>query len=717
MIRNGFRFFLILSLFVYGCASTTEDKDLQAFEEEFEETETVAGSEDKSDLEVSDDGFFDEEFSDSASEDTAVSSDAEISDDFFDEEFEALEEKASSDDDFDMAEKASPEDDFEFSEEEQFNTAETQSPEVPPGENLESPQNDFDVAVDDNALGELPPDLLAPEMNAAVPSPAPPQASSGNALKPLKVLNIEYLAKENGKILITTSRRPEFQVRQNQDINQMIIDIPNADLPSRLERPFSLQDFNSPVGAMTAYQDRNSGSTRILVQLKDGAQAPSVKDTEDGILIDPEMFMTEAEINRANRVQPLPLAGQTLEDFLSSDPKFYGKPVSIQVKNADVSDVINLIAEESGANIVQDGVEGKISLKLRQIPWDQALVIIMRSKKLGYTRQGNVLRVASLDALQKEAQDAKKMRDERIAIEPLFSEVIAINYAGVEELGNQIKPFLSPRGSTVADIRTNSLVVTDTQAVVKNVKALISGLDITPPQVLIEAKVVEARDSFSRQVGFNWGAAIQDTPLGQTGSGLPFNANIAVGARRAVISGGLNSIPLIGDLNFTLALAESQDKVKVISAPRIQTLHNRESTISSEIQIPIQQSIIPQGGAGVQQQIEFRPIRLELKVKPLVTTDQTVILDVNIIREFLGTAQEGQAPINTRTANTQVLVGDGKTAVIGGIYTSDVTMGTSGFPGLKDLPFLGNLFRTNQEATEKSELLLFLTPRVMSGVN
>lgn len=605
---------------------------------------------------------------------------------------------------------------------------ETASIEEAPADATVADDLDFEDSADIPSLAEeaptdVPSDSDFVELNEdseATPSNTEEVASSPNFDFPsesvIKVLNIEYLAKDFGKILISTSSPTPFSVKMNEELNQVIVEIDNVDLPARLRRPYSLQDFNSSIGALTAYQDSGSSKANIIVQLKDGAPIPAVQESPQGIVIDPTGTMTSLAKGTPASEQ-IPLGGQSLEEFLAGDPKYYGRPISLQVKNADVSDVINLIAEESGANIVQDGVEGKISLKLRQVPWDQALVLVMRTKRLGYTRQGNVLRVTSLDALQKETSEARKMRDERIAMEPLTSEVVPINYASVEEMATQLKAFLSPRGTAVGDKRTNTLVVTDTDQIVSNVKLLIKGLDITPPQVLIEAKIVEARDSFSSDLGVSWGPIGNPVSLGQTSAG-PLSLTPRADSRFGPTGGGMllglnvGTFDFFGSLDLNLALSETEDKVKVVSSPRIQTLHNREATIVQQTEIPINNAIALPGG-GTQDNVQFRPVKLELKVKPLVTTDKTIILDVNVVREFLGVATLGQPPINSRSANTQVLVGDGKTAVIGGIYTSDAVDGESGVPYFRDLPFVGWLFRGRTNRADKTELLVFLTPRVI----
>ena len=268
-----------------------------------------------------------------------------------------------------------------------------------------------------------------------------------------------------------------------------------------------------------------------------------------------------------------PLAAHTLDEFLTGNQKFYGKPISVQTKDADIRDVINFISEESGANIIMsDDVKGNVSLKIRRIPWDQALVSVMRSKALGYVRQGNVIRISTLDQLQRESDQALKMIETQKNMAPVRVKVIPINYANIDELVKQMPNFLSKEGRAVGDPRTNTILLTDRENILERVEALIKALDVQPNQVLIEGKIVEAQETFSSFVGVNWGMAGAPWQVssggGANGAPITLGANLASATtgqqQSSVFTGNLNLgvIDFVGNLTAALQLAENENQVR-----------------------------------------------------------------------------------------------------------------------------------------------------------
>jgi type IV pilus assembly protein PilQ len=365
-------------------------------------------------------------------------------------------------------------------------------------------------------------------------------------------------------------------------------------------------------------------------------------------------------------------------------------------------------------------------LKLRQVPWDQALIMVMRAKKLGYTRIGNILRIANLSDLKQEEDDAIKLAREQNATQALKVRMFPVNYGKVEELEKKVKDFLTERGKVVSDPRTNYLVVSDIEESLNRVAKLIASLDIQPPQVLIEGKIVEAKDSFKRSIGFTWNVAGQAIPLGKKTLNMTpqLEVNPLVKGLKSDTTGigsfGLNLgvLDFLGQLDAALVLAERDETVKVISSPRIVTMTNEKANINEKTQIPIKRTIL--NGAQAQTTYDFKDLNLKLEVTPQITSDGSVIMQVEVMREVQGAALNfaDQVPsINSRQATTRVLVRNGQTAIIGGIYQNDVSEMSEGVPYLKDLPGLGFLFRNRVTSREKQELLVFLTPRILSQVD
>jgi type IV pilus assembly protein PilQ len=612
------------------------------------------------------------------------------------------------------------------------------------------------------------PEPAPPAEAKAEPEPAPPvvneQADLGAEPASNRVTAINYLASANGgSIEIKTTLPAKYKVRPNASNNQYVIEIEDASLTESLKRPFIMKDFDGAFGAINAYQNPGGRTARVVVQLKGGGE-PVVSQEGSTLLVvppgqgaapaapvakaaageEPLDAMTEEEasdnnsydVRKANASEKV-LGARTLDEFLTGSGRFFGRPISIQTSDADIRDVIAFIAEESGVNLViADDVSGKVSLKLRQVPWDQALVIVMRSKGLGYVRQGNVLRITKLATLQAEALAAKEIVESQKKLTPLKVKVIPVNYAQVADLEKQIKPFLTEqRGQIVSDSRTSSVIITDTAEVLARVERLVKELDIPPAQVMIEGKIVEASETFSRRVGVNWslsGSPVEISPTGGVG-GTPISLRQSLGvsslalqqqqAQNAFLNLRVGTMDFLGSLDATLSLAQSDNLARIISSPRIVTMNKEKSQISQESEVITINSTKDQSNNQIST-AQRTPVKLNLTVTPQITAEGSVVLDVDLLRQFPGAEVDPVThakPINSRAAKTKVLVPNGQTAVIGGIYQSDETESETGVPGLKDIPVLGWLFKQKYQERQKNELLLFLTPRILNakdqGVN
>jgi type IV pilus assembly protein PilQ len=551
----------------------------------------------------------------------------------------------------------------------------------------------------------------------------------------VNIKNIRFKANDNGGTVMVDGDGPlTFNTRTNPETNQFIIEIPSSNLPRKLKRPFNTRDMAGIVGSIDAYQNSGSTTSRIVIQLRPGAPEPVVQSEGNSLLVvaggaPSEEPDTQATPQETADVAPVSqeaestsiLSAQSLEEFLSGNMQFYGKPISIETSGMEIREVFKFLSEESGINMVLgDEVKGQISLKLRQVPWDQAFVLVMRAKKLGYTRTGNVIRVAAVADIRAEEDEVVRLANAKKNQTPLSVRVIPISYAKVEEMTRQIQPFLSERGKIAADSRTSSLVISDLDENIERAQKLIQAIDVPPPQVLIEGKVVEASDTFQRSIGVRWGASGQTFGSGRTRGNLNFDINPGITKQTLGINFSLGTLDILGNLTSSLALFEDQNEIKVLSSPRIVALHNENATINQTTEIPIVTTAAQSGGAAATTTVSFKPVKLAMTVTPQVTNDGAVIMTVDVNRDSLGARAEGGTnaqAVNTRGAKTKVLVRNGQTAVIGGIYQNDANVSEAKVPWLGDIPVVGWLFKSRSTNTAKNELLIFLTPRIISNAD
>jgi type IV pilus assembly protein PilQ len=615
---------------------------------------------------------------------------------------------------------------------------------APPPEMAPPPEPMADLAAPppppmaDLGAPPAPPADLPPAPPAEMAPLAPPQndfssaGSSADSGDSARITDIRYRANASGgTVVIETNKPVQYTNRVNENTNQFIIEVQNASLPRKLQRPFNTKDISGAIGAIDAYQSKGASVARVVIQIREGFQMPTVEQEAQSILVMAQNTkQEEAEI--VEEAPPTPvefteskiLPGRSLDDFIAGNTQFFGKKISIEMNEMNLRDALHLITEETGINMVlDDKVDGKITLKLKQVPWDQALVVIMKAKKLGYTRSGNVLRIAPIGDLKTEESDATQIASARIKAEPLVVRMIPISYAAVEEIVKQIDPFLSNdgvKGKAVADKRTSAIVVTDTEERLARIMKIVESLDIPPQQVLIEGKIVEARERFTRSMGVNWNVSGQPVNLSGTMalqssmSGAP--SSLGLGAFNLNLS--LGTIDIFGDLSASLALNEREENVKIISSPRVVTLHNEPAEINQTTEVPLVSTTTSSG--VISTAVTFKPLKLKLNVTPQITTDGGVIMAVDVSREFAGAVvdERSQAfPVNARSAKTKVLVKNGQTAVIGGIYQSDAAEGEAGVPWLRHIPIFGNFFKASNRSKDKTELLIFLTPRVLGQLD
>ncbi|MCZ6726626.1 MAG: type IV pilus secretin PilQ [Acidobacteria bacterium] len=469
------------------------------------------------------------------------------------------------------------------------------------------------------------------------------------------------------------------------------------------------------------------------------APAPMV-ESPTSVMADPAPSVAEVTSPPAAAASPPPVniqlaqpepGGRAASELFNSqvmpltNEKIYrGEPITLHLKDADIRDLLRSFSEISGLNfVIQPGVSGTVTVELTDVPWDQALDLILKTNDLGYQLEGNILRIAPLAKLRDEAEAEQRLRQAQAQAVPLTTIIKRVSYAGAQEVAQVLQSgsnsILSRRGSVVVDTRTNTLIIKELPNFIDTVIAIIETLDIPEPQVMIEARIIETTKRFSRTLGINWGfGGISSAATGNT-TGLVFpNQGTIDGAVNLTQAGSgtlgitLGNVLNTFQLDIALQAAESEGLINILSAPRITTLNNKPASIQSGLQIPIQ--TVSNNTVSVQ----FVNATLKLDVTPHVTAEGTVMMEISIQKRepLLAFAVVGaaNAPISTKDASTSVIVRDGGTTVIGGIYEVSSDEGQDRVPGLSRIPFLKHLFKNNRQSEENEELLIFITPRIVN---
>jgi type IV pilus assembly protein PilQ len=409
----------------------------------------------------------------------------------------------------------------------------------------------------------------------------------------------------------------------------------------------------------------------------------------------------------------------------ATEKVYYGEPMTITLKDADVKDVLRSFAQISGLNVVVNpGVSGRVTVELTNVPWDQALEQVLKINNLGYELEGNIMRIAPLSKLREEAEEEQRLRQAQALSIPLSTVMKRVSYAEANDIAGLLRSgggasLMSQRGSVVVDSRTNTLIIKELPTFMDAIITVIETLDTPEPQVMIEARIIETTKRFSSTLGIAWGFnGIASPEYGNT-TGLVFPNNIDASGGVNLETGGatgfldisLGNVLNSFTLDAALQAAESDGLINILSAPRITTLNNQQASIQSGLQIPIQTV------ANNTVSVQFVNATLRLDVTPHVTAEGTVLMDINIQKREpqLAFAVVGatNAPISTKDARTRVIVRDGGTTVIGGIYKVSTDRGEDRVPGLANVPILKHLFKNRRRSEENEELLIFITPRVV----
>ncbi len=558
--------------------------------------------------------------------------------------------------------------------------------------------------------------------------------------QPLRDIDFRRGQDGAGRVIVNLpSNQVGVDIRQQGQT--LVVEFLRSSLPDTLRRRLDVTDFGTPVRSVSTFQ---SGDRVRMVVEPTGSWEHSAYQSDN-------QFVLEV---RPVKVDP---------NKLTQGPGFQGEKLSLNFQNIEVRALLQVIADFTNFNVVtSDTVTGTVTLRLKDVPWDQALDIILQSKGLGVRKNGNVLWIAPKDELAAKEQVDLEAKKKVAELEPLRTQSFQLNYTKAEEVakgltgqttagggggaGNQASRILSPRGSVIFETRTNQLFVNDIPTKLEEIQALIAKIDIPVRQVLIEARIVEADDSFGRSLGIKLGGndlrgtrgGIPGYSVGgdnritignnyaaignQTGQGaaapgftdsafvnLPANTTAFGGSTAASFALSLFGATANRFLNLELSALESEGKGNIVSSPRVITADQTKARIEQGEEIPYQQAT--SSGAT---SVSFKKASLSLEVTPQITPEGNVILDLEVNKDSRGALTAAGPAINTKQVKTQVLVENGGTVVIGGIFTQDEQTEVNKVPLLGDIPYLGYLFQNRVRSTRKTELLIFITPKIVT---
>jgi type IV pilus assembly protein PilQ len=567
----------------------------------------------------------------------------------------------------------------------------------------------------------------APAVAQATPGSQPAQFAEGRADARHAVRDVDFRRGRagEGRVIVDLSDTNTGIDIRTQGPN-IIVEFLKTSVPDNLRRRLDVTDFATPVDTVNVFQQGEN--VRMVIEPKGQWEHNAYQsDTQFVVEVKPVVL----DPSRATQ-----------------KGRYTGEKLSLNFQNVEVRAVLNVIADFTDLNIItSDTVAGNLTLRLKDVPWDQALEILLQTRGLDSRRSGNVIWIAPRDELATREKLALEAAQQINDLEQLRTESFQMNYQKAVDvaklLADPTQRLLSKRGSAVVDARTNTLFVQDTPARLDEVRKLLAKVDIPVRQVMIEARIVEANDSFSKNLGARLGILENGLqPRAPFGSRLGVNANVGgelvnTGQAAGVVQGtpvingpGLNSnLPASGLngfdagqisfilfnsslsrlLNIEISAAEADGKGKIISSPRVLTADQIEALIEQGTEIPYQQAT--SSGATA---VSFRKANLSLKVKPQITPDGNIIMTLDVNNDAPGAATAAGLQINTKHVKTEVLVENGGTVVIGGIYTQNDRTDITKIPFFGDLPYLGWLFKNNTTSTNKTELLVFITPRIVN---
>jgi type IV pilus assembly protein PilQ len=535
------------------------------------------------------------------------------------------------------------------------------------------------------------------------------------------VTDIDFRRGENGEArLIVKLDGDDAAMDVRQERGDIVVELVNVSLPDKLRRRLDVVDFATPVHFIDAEGNQNSTKLSLTTQ---GRYEHLAYQSEKTLIVEVSALPDD------------PQAGQGRDQF-----GYTGEKLSLNFQNIEVRAVLQLLADFTGMNLVtSDTVKGNLTLRLKNVPWDQALDIILKSKGLAMRQNGNVMMVAPASEIAAREKQELEAQKQLVELEPLYTEIVEIKFAKADELAALLRTdgkqggtsgrsgFLSPRGSITIDQRTNSLLIRDTTENLVQISQVIEQLDKPVRQVLIESRIVIANNDFNKELGVRFGTSTQDgTKLGQfatsgnlngttqiiNGDTLEqadrLNVDLPVANPSGSIGLALAKLPLGMILELELSAMQAEGKGEVISSPRVITSNQKQATIEQGTEIPYQEAT--SSGAT---NVSFKEAVLKLDVTPQITPDDRIVMDLEVSKDEVGEVFLGVPSIDTRSVKTQVLVDNGETVVLGGIYEQSTSDTVERVPFFGDLPYVGFLFKNTSNEDRKRELLVFVTPKIV----
>ncbi|EMR8821406.1 TPA: type IV pilus secretin PilQ [Neisseria gonorrhoeae] len=556
-------------------------------------------------------------------------------------------------------------------------------------------------------------------------SPAKQQAAASakqQAATPAKQTNIDFRKDgKNAGIIELAALGFAGQPDISQQHDHIIVTLKNHTLPTALQRSLDVADFKTPVQKVTL--KRLNNDTQLIITTTGNWELVN-KSAAPG-------YFT---------FQVLPKKQNLESGGVNNAPKtFTGRKISLDFQDVEIRTILQILAKESGMNIVaSDSVNGKMTLSLKDVPWDQALDLVMQARNLDMRQQGNIVNIAPRDELLAKDKAFLQAEKDIADLGALYSQNFQLKYKNVEEFRSILRldnadttgnrnTLVSGRGSVLIDPATNTLIVTDTRSVIEKFRKLIDELDVPAQQVMIEARIVEAADGFSRDLGVKFGATDRKKLKNETSAfGWGVNSGFRGGDKweaqtkiNLPVAAAANSISLVraissGALNLELSASESLSKTKTLANPRVLTQNRKEAKIESGYEIPF--TVTTASGGGNSTNTELKKAVLGLTVTPNITPDGQIIMTVKINKDSPAQCASGNNTIlciSTKSLNTQAMVENGGTLIVGGIYEENNGNTLTKVPLLGDIPVIGNLFKTRGKKTDRRELLIFITPRII----
>ena len=562
-----------------------------------------------------------------------------------------------------------------------------------------------------------------------------------NEIKPAWVNRIDFSSEKDGKstIIIGTTIPAKYDLKKING-KKLLLQLYHSKLPDYRKRPLITTRFESAVDRIIPFQTSamkdNSGfiiemresvpyfieQTGNLLFLHFEASSISPKPLDKAKLPPWEKVITQT----VAQTEPAEMETSPKKKIVTKMGKYTGEKIALNFFETDIKNVFRILMDVSGKNFAIDkDVSGKVTLSFdKPVPWDQVLDLVLKMNRLGMAFEGDIIRIATLKTLKEEEEERQEMlaaeqkaKEQKKALSPLVTEYIPVSYANAKD---DVAPHITPtqgRGSVTVDGRNNQIIITDIAEKVKKAKEIIKKIDKVTPQVMIEARIVEATDTFSREIGTSWSISGTRTD-GSLGGLLGYDMSATNPPTTSLGSIGFTFSRLIGNtfrvVDARLAASESEGNVKIISAPKILTLDNKPAKIKQGLAYPYNKL-----DADGNTTTEFKDIALELEVTPHITPDERVTMKIVIKNNEIGAVINNQISFTTKEAYTELLVDDGDTIVIGGIRKTRKDIGEEGLPYLRKIPVLGWLFKTKKDEDTGEELLIFITPRVvqLSQVN